>query len=72
MKMWGIFQTVRGSMTDDERRVKQEEVDQDPLALFKYADTAAETIKKYDQGAVEVREVEVRSFDIIIRRRVGA
>jgi hypothetical protein len=79
MKMYGVFAKPKmpaNTPTDDAAEAEKAwqaavaESDKSPIALCRYADTAQKILKEYENGAFEIREVDVPTFEVITRRPV--
>lgn len=76
MKMYGVFSVVPaptgqvGDLSKEEYAAKLAESDKNPVAFCRYADEAQRIVKGYSGGAMEVRDVDIATFDIVARRTV--
>lgn len=81
MKMYGVFAKPQlpkeqpANMSEVETAkmmaVAVAESDKNPVALCRYADQAQTILKGYDNGAMEIREVDVTAFEVVTRRPVA-
>lgn len=79
MKMYGVFAKPKtptelpandAFAAEEARQAALAESDKSPVALCRYADTAQKILKEYENGAFEIREVDVPTFEVITRRPV--